>query len=53
MMLIMNIGSNRAESKHMADGYLLDRFLRETANIRSDAYGGGAREYTDYPTLAE
>ena len=25
---------------HGANGYLLDQFLRETANIRTDAYGG-------------
>ena len=31
---------------HGANGYLLDQFLRETANVRTDAYGGSIENRT-------
>jgi N-ethylmaleimide reductase len=34
---------------HGANGYLLDQFLRDGANLRSDAYGGSIRNRARFP----
>ncbi|KAJ7760113.1 hypothetical protein DFH07DRAFT_816899 [Mycena maculata] len=34
---------------HSANGYLLDQFLHDTSNIRTDAYGGSVENRTRFP----
>jgi N-ethylmaleimide reductase len=34
---------------HAANGYLLDQFLRETSNVRTDAYGGSIENRMRFP----
>ena len=34
---------------HAANGYLLDQFLRETSNVRTDAYGGSVENRMRFP----
>jgi hypothetical protein len=41
---------SRQPNRHGANGYLIEQFLRDGINDRTDEYGG-AKGYTDYPTL--
>jgi NADPH2 dehydrogenase len=34
---------------HAANGYLLDQFLHDRSNIRTDAYGGSVENRTRFP----
>ena len=34
---------------HGANGYLVDQFLRETTNLRTDEYGGSLANRMRYP----
>ncbi|KAJ7037961.1 hypothetical protein C8F04DRAFT_1090791 [Mycena alexandri] len=34
---------------HAANGYLLDQFLHDTSNVRTDAYGGSVENRTRFP----